>query len=104
MSAPNRFSKTKASLWTLHDAPISHIQRPRSFDEHQHLAFEYLSRAQFLFSTLVKDYPDHMISSPLRTLVEGVIEDIPLEVQGIRAYMCVLFVSFLCGEGEVRWC
>ncbi|KAK1228140.1 hypothetical protein PQX77_008823 [Marasmius sp. AFHP31] len=91
MSAPNRFAKAP-SLWTLHDAPD--IQRPASFDEHQHLAFEHLARAQFLFSTLIKDYPDH-VPSPLRTLVKDVIQEIPLEIQAIQPYMTKLLYRML---------
>ncbi|KAL0067005.1 hypothetical protein AAF712_005994 [Marasmius tenuissimus] len=91
MSAPNRFAKAP-SLWALHDAP--NMQRPASFDEHQHLAFEHLARAQFLFSTLVKDYPDH-VPSPLRTLVKDVLQEIPLEIQAIQPYMTKLLYRML---------
>ncbi|KAL0578649.1 hypothetical protein V5O48_003349 [Marasmius crinis-equi] len=90
MSAPNRFAKT--CLWRLHDAPDT--PRPRSFDEHQNLAFQHLARAQFLFSTLLKGYPDD-VPSPLKTLVKDVIEEIPLEIQAVQPYLSKLLYKMV---------
>ncbi|KAG7085611.1 hypothetical protein E1B28_003161 [Marasmius oreades] len=91
MSNPNRFASS-TSLWDLHDAP--RMSRPSSFDEHQHLAFHHLQQAQFLFATLLKDYPDE-VSSPVKALVKDVLGEIPLEIQSIQPYMAKLLYKMV---------